>query len=176
MQLKPFCTSVCIHLKTNYFFFLTGQKQIIYDIMAVLVFKNKFSLFPHINQNCNVLLYKSFNKFPSDTKITNMFHRHAHAHTQAHLYTKEKKPQNAPFMIWHFGHMEQFALICWFGWPCSAIIAMFLNNDIPFPLGGPLSPTQGPGYKYSEVEFTSTGHMNTGTHTQSYGRKMRVLS
>lgn len=58
--------------------------------MAVLVFKNKFSLFPHINQNCNVLLYKSFNKFHSDTKITNMFHRHAHAHTQAHLYTKEK--------------------------------------------------------------------------------------
>lgn len=72
-------------------------------------------------------------------------------------------------MIWHFGHMEQFALICWFGWPCSAIIAMFLNNDIPFPLGGPLSPTQGPGYKYSEVEFTSTstGHMNTGTHTHT---------
>lgn len=108
MQLKPFCTSVWIHLKTNYFVFLTGQKQIIYDIMAVLVFKNKFSLFPHINQNCNVLLYKSFNKFPSDTKITNMFHRHAH--TQAHLYTKEKK--NKMRHLW-FGTLDIWSSLHW---------------------------------------------------------------
>lgn len=148
---------------------------------SVLVFKNNFSLFCHINQNFNVLLYKSFNKFPSDTKITIMLHRrthtyymdtctrtHAntHAGTHAHIHTK----QNAPFLIWHFGHMEQFALICWFGWPCSAIIAMFVEWH-PFPLSGPHSPTQGPGYKYSSHETTSTctHHMNTGTHTVMAG-------
>lgn len=132
MQLKPFCTSVCIHLKTNYFVFLTGQKQIIYDIMAVLVFKNKFSLFPHINQNCNVLLYKSFNKFPSDTKITNMFHRHAHAHTQAHLYTKEKKnPKCAIYdlALWTYGAVC-IDLLVWVAMQCYVF-----EQWHPFPLG-----------------------------------------
>ena len=59
-----------------------------------LVFKNNFSLFCHINQNFNVLLYKSFNKFPSDTKITIMLHRRTltrttwtHAHTYSHRHT-----------------------------------------------------------------------------------------
>lgn len=101
----------------------------------VLVFKNNFSLFCHINQNFNVLLYKSFNKVPSDTKITIMLHRrthdilhghmHPHKHPRKHTCSHPHKNKNAPFLIWHFGHMEQFALICWFGWPCSARIALF---------------------------------------------------
>lgn len=143
------------------------------------MFKNNFFTFCHINQNFNVLLYKSFNKFPSDTKITIKLHRRTHTHTtrthartQTHTHTQSciHTKQNAPFLIWHFGRMEQFALICWFGWPCSAIIAMFVEWH-PFPLSGPYSPTQGPGYKYSSHETTSTwtDHINTGTHTVMAG-------
>lgn len=47
----------------------------------ILVFKNNLSLFCHINQNFNELLYKSLNKFPSDTKITIKLHKRTHTRT-----------------------------------------------------------------------------------------------
>lgn len=48
----------------------------------MFVFKNNLSLFSHINQNFNVLLYKSFKKFPSDTTVTiKDTQPHAHTHT-----------------------------------------------------------------------------------------------
>lgn len=90
-------------------------------------------------------------------------------------------------MIWHFGHMEQFALICWFGWPCSAIIAMFVEWH-PFPLRWAIltyARAQATNIVYFEITSTCTDHMNTGTHThtnkhththtQSYGRNMQML-
>lgn len=60
---------------------------------------------------------------------------HARIHTQKQKNRQKKKhtEQNAPFWIWHFGRMEQFALICWFGWPCSAIIAVVVEWN-PFAL------------------------------------------
>lgn len=90
--------------------------------MAVLVFKNKFSLFPHINQNCNVLLYKSFNKFPSDTKITNMFHRHAHAHAHAGplIHKRKKNPKCAIYdlALWTYGAVC-IDLLVWVAMQCN---------------------------------------------------------
>lgn len=84
----------------------------------MLVFKNNLSLFfPHINQNFNVLLYKSFNKFPSDTKITikdtqadtRTVIPQGHMHTQSHMlaYTQNKMRHS-----W-FGTLDVWSSLHW---------------------------------------------------------------
>ena len=90
-----------------------------------LCLKIIYLYFSHINQNFNVLLYKSFNKFPSDTKVTIKDRQpHAHSHhmdtcTRAHACSHTHEIKSAILDL-ALGRMEQFALICWFGWPCSA--------------------------------------------------------
>lgn len=116
------------------YLFLVNDKIRAY---VMLVFKNNFSLFYHINQNFNVLLYKSFNKKLCCTGV----HSHTHTHTQRHIDTLTyTKKTNAPFMIWHFGHMEQFALICWLGG--HAVQKSLFIEWHPFSLAGLCSPSR----------------------------------
>lgn len=57
--------------------------------------------FCHINQNFNVLLYKSFNKFPSDTKITIKLHRRTHTHTTwAHAHARTQTHTQARMLTY----------------------------------------------------------------------------
>ena len=108
------------------------------------MFKNNFSLFCHINQNFNVLLYKSFNKFPSDTKITIMLHRrthttatHAHARTQTHTRrhtcsdtrerTKKKKKKKCAILdlaLWTYGAVC-IVLLVWVAMQCNNCYVLF---------------------------------------------------
>lgn len=70
---------------------------------STVVFKNNSLYFCHINQNFNVLLYKSFHKFPSDRKITIMLHRRTHTNTRSHTYTQKQRCAICDLALWTHG-------------------------------------------------------------------------
>lgn len=160
--------------------------------IIALVFKNNFSLFCHINQNFNVLLYKSFNKSPSDTKITIMLHRRTHAYTpttRTHAHTHTHSPETHSHTCRHT-HSRKKCAICGLAlWTYGAVyidllvwVAMQCNNRYVFWRMTSLSLVWAT-LTYTRPQATNVLYMRphwhvritwTLVHTHGNGRNMQL--
>lgn len=91
----------CVYIIPKWIKMITSQT-------SSVVFKNNSLYFCHINQDFNVLLYKSFHKFSFWQKNNHhVTQAHAHQHTQPHVHTKTKMRH-----LW-FGTVDTWSSLHW---------------------------------------------------------------